>query len=287
MGTSKCYGGPSKGLVPSWIDDPVPGVLPAAPAAPIDAGVGGEDGAQPTLPPPIAHPMMPIPDGSFRSSRGNFSRFAGTGSLSALGKAASGYVRHGTGGARQAASRMGASRSAGARLLGIVRDVQRLGAAEALRQALNLPELAGRPAAEVFLALSDFVCPPGGRFDEGIARQAMLDAIGNLAEAGVEAFDALSTGQLQEFFLEFVIRSIEGRILADIGIRGVALPADVAAVERVQDQLHDFVAGCTRGCLSGRLDALEALTSREVAAKVDEIYEAAFEIVAAAGEAVA
>ena len=32
MGTSKCYSGPSKGLVPSWVDDPAPGALPNIPA---------------------------------------------------------------------------------------------------------------------------------------------------------------------------------------------------------------------------------------------------------------
>ena len=41
------------------------------------------------------------------------------------------------------------------------------GAAETLRK-LNLPELAGRPAADVFLAILEFVCPPGGAVDEAI-----------------------------------------------------------------------------------------------------------------------
>src|SRR3546814_13105094 len=69
-------------------------------------------------------------------------------------------------------------------LLGVVRDVQRFGAVETLRR-LNLPELAGRPAADVFLAILEFICPPGGAVDEAIARQAMLETIGRSEERRV------------------------------------------------------------------------------------------------------
>lgn len=286
MGTSKGYGGASSGLVPSWVDDPTPGVGPGpAPTAP-PGGVAPAPG--PGQAPLSPSRTPPRPDtsgaGSFQGARGSFSRFAKSGSRSALGGALSNYVRNGTGGARRAARRMGASRAAGARLLGVVRDIQRIGAAETLRQ-FNLPGLAGQPAANVFLAILEFICPPGGAVDEAIARQAMLETIGDLAEAGVGDFDTMTPGQMQELFLDFVARSIEGRVMADLGARGVTLPADVAAVEAAQQQLHDFVTGCTQGELSGRLNGVEQLGDREVERVVNEIYEAAFELVAAAGEA--
>lgn len=276
MGTSKGYGGPATGLVPSWIDDPVLGVGPGP--APATSGV-------PAAPVPGA-PAQPDTSaaGGLGGARGSFSRFARTGSRSSLGSALASYVRSGTGGARRAAQRMGASRAAGARLLGVVRDVQRLGAVETLRQ-LNLPGLTGQPAADVFLAILEFICPPGGAVDEAIARQAMLETIGDLAEAGIGDFDTMTADQMQEFFLDFVARSIEGRVMADLGARGVTLPDDVAAVESAQQQLHDFVTGCTRGELSRRLDGVESLGDRDVERVVNEIYEAAFELVAAAGEA--
>jgi len=286
MGTSKGYGGASSGLVPSWVDDPTPGVAPGpAPTAPPGGGTPAPGPGQAPLPPSRTPPR---PDtsgaGSFQGARGSFSRFAKSGSRSALGGALSNYVRNGTGGARRAARRMGASRAAGARLLGVVRDIQRIGAAETLRQ-FNLPGLAGQPAANVFLAILEFICPPGGAVDEAIARQAMLETIGDLAEAGVADFDTMTPSQMQELFLDFVARSIEGRVMADLGARGVTLPADVAAVEAAQQQLHDFVTGCTQGELSGRLNGVEQLGDREVERVVNEIYEAAFELVAAAGEA--
>lgn len=286
MGTSKGYGGARSGLVPSWVDDPSLGVAPGP--APTPPAGGGAPQPGPGQASPPASQTPPRPDtsgaGSFQSTRGAFSRFAKSGSHRALGSAMSSYVRNGTGGAARAAHRMGASRASGARLLGVVRDVQRLGAAETLRQ-LNLPGLIGRPAAEVFLAILEFVCPPGGAVDEAIARQAMLETIGDLAEAGVGDFDAMTPDQMQEFFLDFIARSIEGRVMADLGARGVTLPADVATVEAAQQQLHDFVTGCTQSELSCRLDGIERLGDRDVERVVNEIYEAAFELVAAAGEA--
>jgi hypothetical protein len=181
---------------------------------------------------------------------------------------------------------MGSSRAAGARLLGVVRDFQTLGPAETLRQ-LNLAGFAGRPAAEVFVGLLEFVCPPGGAVDEAIARQAMLETIGDMAEAGVGSFDTLTVDQMSEFFLDFVARSIEGRVMADLGGRGITLPDSVAAVENAQVQLHDFVTGCTRGQLASRLDGVDRMSDRDIERVVTQIYEAAFELVAAAGEAAA
>lgn len=286
MGTSKGYGGPATGLVPSWVDEPAPGVAPTAPPAPVTTpgAPNMPDGSS------AAPGMPPRPDtsgaGGLGGARGSFSRFARTGSRSALGAALSNYVRSGTGGARRAARRMGSSRAAGARLLGVVRDFQTLGPAETLRQ-LNLPGLAGRPAIDVFVAILEFVCPPGGAVDEAIARQAMLETIGDMAEAGVGSFDTLTADQMREFFLDFIARSIEGRVMADLGGRGITLPDDVAAVESAQAQLHDFVTGCTRGEISGRLDGVERMSDRDIAGVVDQIYEAAFELVAAAGEAAA
>jgi len=97
--------------------------------------------------------------------------------------------------------------------------------------------------------------------------------------------DAMTQDQYQEFFLDFIVYSIEGRIMVDLGKRGITLPDDVAAVENMQHQLHDFVAGCTRGQLAGRLVGLEQVADRDIEGVVNQIYEAAFELVAAAGEA--
>lgn len=181
---------------------------------------------------------------------------------------------------------MGSSRATARGLLGVIRDFQRLGPAETLRQ-LNLAALVGRPADDVFVAILEFICPPGGTVDEAIARQAMLEAIGDMAEAGVGSFDTLTPAQMQDFFLDFIARSIEGRVMADLGGRSITLPDDVAAVENAQTQLHDFVTGATWGQLSGRLDGVERLSDHDIEVVVNQIYETAFDLVAAAGDAAA
>jgi len=282
VGTSKGYGGPPNGLVPTWLD--------ADGGGPGDGGHddGSGDGASPAPP-----DGGPAPAGGFAAARNAFTRFSKSGSSSALGAALSAYVgggggggggsRGGAGGPRRAAQRMGASRASGARLLGVVRDFQSVGPVEALRQ-LDLESMANQPASEVFLAMLEFLCPPGGAIDEAISRQAMLEAIGNLDRDAPTAFAQLAPEQLREFFLDFIALSIEGRVIADIGARGITLPADIATVEQAHEQLHDFIEGCCRVHLSGLLTGLEALNSHDVEQRSNEIYEAAFSLIADAGE---
>lgn len=292
MGTSKGYGGPPNGLVPTW--------LGAGGDGDGDGGSGGE-GESDTGGPGDGADQAPSGGGDaggaggFAGARTAFTRFSKSGSSSALGSALASYVggggggrgsggrSSGGGGARRSAQRMGSSRASGAKLLGVVRDFQAIGPVETLRR-LDLESMASRPASEVFLAMLEFLCPHGGAIDEAISRQAMLEAIGNLDRDAPTAFVELAPEQLREFFLDFVSLSIEGRVIADIGAHGIALSPDVAAVERTHEQLHDFIQGCCRVHLSGLLTGLEALSSRDVEQRSNEIYEAAFSLIGDAGE---
>jgi hypothetical protein len=202
----------------------------------------------------------------------------------ALGRAVSGYVSHAAGGARQAARRMGSSRAAGARLYSFLGDAQTRGPAEALR-ALNLAALAGRPIEEIFLGLAEYVCPIGGTVDEGIARDAFIDMIANLADQGITDFDAFTPDQMQTVFAMFAANAIEARIYNDIGKNGVTLPADVAAVERVQAQLYDFVSRAVSDVLTTARQTIGRLTPQQALQEVDAVYEAAFDMLQVMGDA--
>ncbi len=90
--------------------------------------------------------------------------------------------------------------------------------------------------------------------------------------------------QMQDFFLDFVVRSIEGMVMAELGGRGIMLSDDVAQVERTEKQLRSFISGATRGQLAGKLGSVSSLNDRDVDRVVMGIYEAAFEIIAIAGE---
>jgi hypothetical protein len=292
MGTSGSYGGAGNGspLIPGFLNDPAPAsapvLVPVAPAAP----------AVPNAPSPMATPIAapqprPVPQQAplphrFAMPRTNFTRFARSGGTdrSALGRAISGYVSSATGGARQAARRMGSSRDAGTRLYSFLSDAQARGPVEALR-ALNLEALAGRPIEEIFVGLAEYVCPIGGTVDEGIARDAFIDMIAELADQGITDFDAFSADQMQTVFEMFTANAIEARICNDIGKNAITLPADVAAVERVQAALHDFVSRAVSDVLTAARRTTVRLTPQQALQHVDAVYEAAFEMLQAMGDA--
>lgn len=272
MGTSNTNSGNSGSatpLLPSWLGDDV------------DAQISGDPAAATTRP-PIPEPGVP---NRYTAPRAAFSRFARSGGRDRanLGRAVAGYVRRSSGGGRGAAQRMGSSRRTGARLLGFLNDVVDRGISDALR-SLNLDALAGRPLVEVFTGLADYLCPEGGNLDVGIARNAFFETVTDLAEAGVADLDNLSSDQVRTIFEMFLTYAIEGRILNEIGTRAIALPADTAAIDEVQAQLHDFIANGVADAVSRVGDRLQKLPQDQTLAIVDEVLERAFTVLAALGD---
>ena len=293
MGTSSAYGGPGGGtpLVPSWLGSDGTGDAPAPPPAPTapDGVPSGDPAAPAPIPPaPSNRPAIPTPADAnrFTGARGNFTRFAHSGGSdrASLGRAVSGYVSTSSGGARQAAQRMGASRGAGARLLGFLTDAQARGAREALRE-LNLEGLAGRPIAEVFIGLADYICPSAGTVDEGIAREAFVETIIELTTLGVTDLDALTPDQMQTVFELYATHAIEARLCNDIGTKLITAPADAQAALRVQGQLRDFIRNGVSDALTAARAETPTLTQDRVHLFVDSVYERAFGILQALGDA--
>lgn len=291
MGTSSAFGGQSGGtpLVPSWLVDagatPVgsDGAPPqgAAPAAPSTSS-GTDDRAPHISPQPsIAHPPIP-PAGDparFSSARSNFTRFArsGGGDRRSLGRAISQYVGSSAGGSRNAAARMGSARHASGRLLSFLSTAVSRGASEALR-ALNLSALAGRPIEEIFLALADYVVPDGGSIDEGIAREAFIETIADLAESGVMQLDGLTEDQMLTVFEIYAANAIEARLCNDIGMKTITMPSDIRDAARVQAQLKDFIRRGVADALSTARPSVSGLTPDTALQLVGSIYEQAFEV---------
>lgn len=279
MGTSSAFGGQRGGtpLVPSWLDDA--GAPPALP------------GGTPPIGDPSAPPSFPAipPAGDserFSAARNNFSRFARSGGSDrrSLGRAVSHYVRSSSGGARTAAARMGSALGAGSRLLGFLSDTVARSATQALR-TLNLNALAGRPIEEVFLGLVDHVCPDGGSIDEGIAREAFIKTITDLACAGITDLDGLTADQMQTVFELYATNSIVARLCNDIGMKAITLPSDRREVESVQAQLEDFIRrGVADALTEVRLETA-TLTQDRVSQIVRQIYEQAFAILQMMGDA--
>jgi len=283
MGTST--GNPGQGgstpLIPSWL--PPDG---AAPPPPADQPL--PDGVLPPVPAPPALPPIPPTEAAdrFTAARNNFSRFASSGGSdrASLGRALSHYVSTASGSSRAAAQRMGSSRTAGAQLLGFLSGALANGPREALR-ALNLQNLAGRPIEEVFLGLIDYVCPDGGTLDEGIAREAFIETIADLAENGVADLDSLTADQMQTIFELYATHAIETRLCNDIGIKAITLPANATQAASVQAQLLDFVRRSVADSLTQARTAMLALTPQRVSGFVTRVYEQAFGILQTLAEA--
>lgn len=271
MGTSKAYGGPVNGLIPDFVENPPPPTLPPTDSA---------DDRTPDAPvtPPDSSGAGPL-----SASKANFTRYSRSRNRVLLGKAVAGYIRSGMGGAGRASRRIGSSRTVAGGLLGLISDYQQGGAAQALGR-FDLVNLAGQSASNALLSLVEFLCPPGGSVDEGVARQAMLDTIADMSDVGEENFDELTPDQLKEVFIGFVVHSLEGRIMADIGKNGIKLPDDINAIVGIQEDLHDFVDGATRTQLREELRDLSGLSGEAVERKVEEIYTVAFELLAREGE---
>lgn len=287
MGTSNSFGGQSgrTPLVPSWLDDG--GVPPMAPDGGPPNGLPPENLVTDTpATPPERPPIPPAADPArYSAARKNLSRFAGSGGTDrkSLGRAVSHYVGSSSGGARTAAARMGSARGAGSRLLGFLSDVVTRGATETLR-ALNLDSLAGRPIEEIFLGLSDLLCPDGGSIDEGIAREAFIETITDLAGAGITDLDGLTADQMQTVFELYATNAIEGRLCNDIGMKAITLPSNSLLAAQVQAQLKDFIRRGVAGALATARAAAATLTPDSVLQFVGRVYEQAFEILQIMGD---
>jgi len=179
---------------------------------------------------------------------------------------------------------MGSARGAGGRLVGFLSDAVARGTTAALR-ALNLEGLAGRPIEEIFLGLADYVCPDGGSIDEGIAREAFIETIADLAGAGIADLDGLTADQMQTVFELYATNAIEARLCNDIGARTVTLPSDAREAARVQAQLHDFIRRGVADALTTARATAAALTQDRALAFVGRIYEEAFGILKIMGDA--
>lgn len=289
MGTSNAYGGPGGGtpLVPTWLGSG--NAEPASPPAGPQPDSGNPDSGTPETNPaqPERPPIQTPPNtGRFTTARNNLSRFASSGgnNRSNLGRAVSKYVSSASGGAKQASMRMGSSRGSGARLLNFLSDVRARGVDKAL-QKLNLASLAGKPIDEVFLGLADYVCPDGGTVDEGIARDAFFETIAELAANGITDLNSLTAEQMQTVFELYATHAIETRLCNDIGAKTIFLPGSVREATQVQDQIRDFIQRSVSDALTAGKDALQNLTADRVLGFVSNVYEQAFNILQALGEA--
>ncbi len=279
MGTSNQHKGSGSGtpLVPSWLDDL--GANPPADAPPAEPPGQGPIDAPDEPPPAQQRPVLPLPavePRRFQAARSAYTRFAQDGDQRSLRKALGNYVRHGTGGARGATARMGAARQTAARLANFAGYASEAGTEAALTR-FGLARCIGRPAAEVLPELIDTMCPPGGRIDENIARESLQAAIADLAQADLPPIEELTGEQWREFLLDYLARSIELRVLTDIGQKLVTKAEAVDDIIRAERVARQLIHHTVRNSLGDTLERAGAVPESEMRAVTDQAYDRAWE----------
>ena len=269
MGTSGSSSGSGSNtpLVPSWLDDG--GDL----NGPNDADAQTEPYLSPETPPR-----------RFQSARTNFSRFARSGGSDtrALQRAVRDYVLSGTRGSNNATRRMGKSRTAASEVLRIFGSFQREGVLETLRP-FNLEHLSGREVQEVFIGLTEIICPDGGLIDEAIARGAWLETIADLGNFGIENLDALSSDQVGQVFLSFIAHSIETHLYQEIGVNGFKFAENLEGIDSLDRQLREYIERSVRDSFQGDLTNLSGMTSQDVERIVGNTYRDVWDLLQACG----
>lgn len=278
MGTSTSNAGTSGNgtpLVPSWLS---PGSS--------DLGGGNNEDTSPSSQqdkPPVPEPATD--SNRYQAPRTAFSKFARSGGSDrrSMGRAVSTYVSRSSGGSKGATQKMGSSRGTAARLLNFLNDAATRGIDETLR-SLDLDNLAGKPIDEIFIGIADYILPEGGSADTGIAREAFIQTIAQVAEAGSVDLANLNTDQVQAVIEAYAANSIELRIYNEIGVKAVSMPKDVTAATAIQDQLHDFIGNGVSEAFNNFDQNPISLKPDETLAYIDQIYEQSFDLLMALGD---
>jgi hypothetical protein len=272
MGTSNRSRGSSSAtpLVPSFLASDPTGDTIAPPS-------GSPEPASPNQPPPPLPPLPPaahIPE-RFRAARTGFTRFSRTRDEGTLRRALGNYVTRGTGGRHGALQRTGSSRATAAAMASFARTAQTEGTAAALR-SIGLARCIGRPAGEVLPELLEAMCPDGGRIDEGIAREAFQSAIVDFAEQDLPAIEELTIEQWNVLLIDFLVRSIQLRVIADIGQRALDVPIDVARALEAEIVMRNVIYATVTREVSAALDRIGTVSEQRMQEVTDLAYERAW-----------
>lgn len=296
MGTSTPFGGGNNKnpLIPSWLNDPSgsPGVAPAAPGTPPTAPptAPGQPGPgkpgtqhQPTQPAGYAPGAPPLP--RFTNARKAFNKGARSSDSGertrSFGRAASNFISR-SGGARGAAARASLDRSSASTLAQLLLRAGAEGSdiRQELRR-LNLDSLAQRSTAEIFDALIDYVCEPGGDLDQAFVRDAYAEALDLVPDDMIDSLERPDAETIRFVLEHFITNTIMSRLLNAIANGAITIPETATSAVDLRDQFRDWIHGRVQ-------DAMEATNGvfreGEVVAQINRIYEAAYSNLESSGD---
>lgn len=170
---------------------------------------------------------------------------------------------------------MGSSRQTAGKLAGFIRSAQRAGTEAALR-SLGLERCIGKPAQIVLQELLEIMCPDGGRIDEGIAREAFQNAIVDFTEQDLPPIEQLTPEQWNVLLIDFLVRSIELRVIADIGERSLDVPESIDRFRQAEAVMKNVIYATVRDAVGDLLDRLSSISESKLQATTDQAYERAW-----------
>jgi hypothetical protein len=295
MGTSTSNRGQNgkTPLVPSWLDDNGGGnFMPISPVNPQNSDGDNSVSNSPQTPQNPKgdekqtdnNPRQPDPK-RFSAARSNFTRYINSGGSNGgnLRRAVSAYVRHSAGGSQNATKRLGSARNSTAKLLSVIGGFLSNGVS-ATAKLLHLGDIIGRSAKDTFLRIMDFVCPDGGKTDEGIARSAYIEALAEMPDWENKQIETLTPPEFLAFTEIYMADVIEEKIVNDIGNKLFSLPKDIASVENIQKQMKEYIKNEVYDAFSQLKVDIKNIDSSQARGIVDSVYKTAFDIMSAVGE---
>lgn len=278
MGTSTPFGG-GKGdnpLLPSWLSGGDGGTAAGGAGKQSPASPGSGNGPSAT---PSAQPAAPSPNKNrYRGGRRllNAAAKASTSDDRSRGfaNAARSYVKTASGGSRVATARAAPDRRAASKLASFLLGAGAEGSdiRQELRR-LNLESLANRTTEEIFFALVDYICEPGGDLDEAYARNAYIDAICEIPD-GMKGRLERPDAETINFILErFIANTVTKRIENAIGNDMITLPETGLSARELQRLFQDWVSGRVKDAMA---EIGGVLRQDQVRSQIDMIYEEAY-----------
>ena len=124
--------------------------------------------------------------------------------------------------------------------------------------------------------LVDAFCPDGGPVDDSIARQAFQETVLDWVEKDLPAVDELNAADWKEFLADFISRSIENKIMANIGKNGISVPADARQALAAQRELHSVIRGCVDSGFRERREGFSGMSDSAISDLMGDVYERAW-----------
>lgn len=289
MGTSTPFPtqSPNTPLLPDWANPPdLTDNLPELPDVPDDPSDPGDNGIpnEPTFPanPPDLKPP-PIPDDKdrlrdFRKSMTDYVKSSGD-KKGRLGSGLRNYIRRSSGGAKNAALRMGSASRSAAALYNVLHQISKDGVNTTLLK-YSLDDIINLPPQEVLANLIDIVCGVNGDKDTGLVRESYIETLcesevfGDLIE-----LDSISQDHISSILIEFISTSIVSRIENDLAskIENLSITPDQAIKQK--REITGFIKAAVRDKLLSELNISPSINIKDLEKKMLDIYEISYELI--------